>query len=291
MLKAIVVCCWLVSHCAQAQIEVITIPPQSDHDASHSYFVTLLGLALKNTEATHGRVSLNYGPKMEQGRAFHELKLGQKINVYWAGTSLSREEQFLTVKVPLVKGLLGYRVSLIQKAKLAVFKQVRGIQELRQLSACQGQHWPDSDILESAGIAVRRTAIYELLFRQLDAGRCDFFPRGIHEAMAELNARQAKYPEMTMHTDFLIYYPFPMYFFVSPKHPELATRLRKGLDIAIRNGQFEQHLRTDPVTAHLFPLKRWIQKPVILLKNPLLPSDTVVDDPKYWIKPDLSHQF
>lgn len=270
---------------AQAVESIRVIPPQSDYDASHNYFSELLQLSLDLTSDEYGLAKIVYSTQMEQGRALLELKKGRELDVYWAGTTIQREQELMPIRIPLVKGLLGFRVSLIRSDRLNDFANVKNLSQLQKMTACQGLHWPDSDILEFSGIPVKRGPIYELLFRQLNAGRCDFFPRGLHEAFSEMKAREVKYPEMRLYSDIIIYYPFPMYFFVAPNQTQLATRIERGLNRAINRGYFLEHMKTHSVTSHLFPLEQWSNKRVIKLNNPFLAKDTPINNARYWFLP------
>lgn len=269
-----------------ASTELRTIPPQSDFDVSHNYFVTLLQMMLDNTASEYGQSNVTHVVRMEQGRAFYELKRGKIIDVYWAGTSIDREEEFTAIRIPLLKGLLGYRLSIIREDSQSNFQSIKNLKDLKKYTACQGRHWPDSDILENAGIDVRRGPIYELMFGQLAAGRCDFFPRGIHEGGPELTARRDKYPNLRLFSDTIVYYPFPMYFFVRKGNIDLAERLELGLERAIDSGEFDLLLEKHPITSKLFPLTQWGEKNIIAIRNPLLPRDTPITNSRYWVRPD-----
>ncbi|WP_415894062.1 hypothetical protein ACMXYN_06740 [Neptuniibacter sp. PT8_73] len=265
--------------------QIKTIAPQSSYDVSHHYFVTLLQNVLETTADKYGHSQVVYSSQMEQGRALYELTKGSKLDVYWAGTSISRERTLIPIRIPLLKGLLGFRASIIRAEDEEKFRAITSIEQLRELTACQGAHWPDSDILENAGMVVRRNPVYENMFQELAEGRCDFFPRGIHEGAGEVTARLAVYPNLTLFTDVVIYYPFPMYFFVSAKNPELAERLTTGLEKSIDDGTLEHHLQTHPVTSRLFPMDQWKDTQIFILDNPLLPRDTPIQDHRYWVKP------
>ncbi|WP_415911476.1 substrate-binding periplasmic protein [Neptuniibacter sp. QD37_11] len=243
-------------------------------------------MMLDNTASEYGQSNVAHVVRMEQGRAFYELKRGKIIDVYWAGTSIDREEEFTAIRIPLLKGLLGYRLSIIREDSKSKFQSIKHLKDLRRYTACQGRHWPDSYILESAGIEVRRGPIYELMFGQLAAGRCDFFPRGIHEGGPELMARREKYPNLRLFSDTIVYYPFPMYFFVRKGNIELAERLELGLERAIDSGEFDLLLEKHPITSTLFPLTQWGEKNIIAISNPLLPRDTPIKNSRYWIRPD-----
>ncbi|WP_415905634.1 hypothetical protein ACMXYW_06470 [Neptuniibacter sp. QD48_55] len=274
----------LPAHANQVS-QIKTIAPQSSYDVSHHYFTTLLQNILESTAAEYGPSQVVYSSQMEQGRALYELTKGSKLDVYWAGTSISRERTLIPIRIPLLKGLLGFRASIIRAEDEEKFKAITSLEQLQELTACQGAHWPDSDILENAGMAVRRNPVYEHMFAELAEGRCDFFPRGIHEGGGEVAARLAIYPNLKLFTDFVIYYPFPMYFFVSSKNPELAERISKGLEANIDSGSLDQHLQNHPVTSRLFPMKQWKDKQIFVLDNPLLPRNTPTENNRYWITP------
>jgi len=265
--------------------QVKTIAPQSAYDVSHHFFVTLLQEILNNTSEEYGRSQVVFTSQMEQGRALFELTRSSRIDIYWAGTSIARERTLIPIRIPLLKGLLGFRASIIRAEDETKFENIASLAQLQNFTACQGEHWPDSDILENAGFSVKRNPVYEEMFQQLATGRCDFFPRGIHEGGGEVAARLAIYPNLKWHSDFVIYYPFPMYFFVSDKNPELAERITKGLEQAIDSGALDEHLQTHPVTSRLFPIDQWRDKQVFVLDNPLLPRDTPIENNRYWIKP------
>ena len=120
----------------------------------------------------------------------------------------------MPIRIPLFKGLLGYRVSLIHKSNYEKFVGI-GKKELQALIACQGQHWPDSDILEDNQFQVARVVRFDSMFKMLNQGRCDYFPRSIFEGYAELLSAQQLYPDLMMFDEVILQYDFPMYYFVN----------------------------------------------------------------------------
>lgn len=266
-------------------IQVTTIPPQSEYDSSHAYFIALLALALDETKDSHGAYNIAYSKQFEQGRAIQDLKNNHDINVYWAGTSIEREQDLQAIPIPLVKGMLGMRLFAIQQRKAYQFAKVASLSDLSQLNACQGTHWPDSDIMEAAGITVRRVAQYELMWGMLERGRCDYFPRGVHEIYSEIEARKMAYQDLAIFPGTGLYYPFPMYFFTSKENTELAARITQGLEQAIDNGRFESLMRSHSATKHLFPLTQWQAVHWLSIDNPTLPASATPKNPRYWYQP------
>lgn len=258
------------------------IPPQSQYDSSHDYFSTLLELIFKDDKK---KTTIEHTYKMQQGRAFVQLKNNKSIDVYWAGTSLKRENEFNAIKIPLLKGLLGYRVLIINKNNKKLFDDIKSIDDLKKLKACQGKHWPDTAILEKSEFNVIKNSNYEAMFLQVLKGRCDYFPRGIHEGYSEIESRKLVYKDLLIYDKIIIYYPFPMYFFVSKENKELAKKIENGLLKLIENGTFEQHLRNNAVTKHLFPSSNWQNKTIFEINNHLLSKSTDFHNRKFWIIP------
>ena len=271
-----------------ASQSIKTIPPQSQFDASHSYFIGLLELVLAKTAADYGPAEIVFSMQMEQGRAFLELQRNTGLDVYWAGTSIIREQRLKAIRIPLVKGMLGFRQFVIHKNRRQDFARITNLSDLQKMVACQGAHWPDSDVLEGAGLKVMRNPIYENMFKQVAAGRCDYFPRGVHEGRAEVAARAQAYPSLIWYQGLTLYYPFPMYFFVSSDNSVLHRRITQGLKKAVADGSFERYMQQDPTTAHLFPLQKWLKIKTIVIKNQQLSEDTPVHDLRYWMQPPRS---
>jgi ABC-type amino acid transport substrate-binding protein len=267
---------------AIAERFVITTPPQSKFDISHGYFIGLLELILDKTSDKYGAVDIRFSEVLQQGRAIVELENNRRIDVYWAGTSINREERLGTIRIPLIKGMLGIRQFIVRQSNLDKFKRVKTLTQLAQFRACQGAHWPDSDVLEQAGLSVIRNPVYEDMFKQLSAKRCDYFPRGIHEGKAEVASRKNIYPDLVWYENIILNYPFAMYFFVSKQRSDLKQRIEEGLQLIIADGSFKQYMQSHPITASLFPLKQWLAIPRLSIINHQLPLNTPINDRRYW---------
>lgn len=257
--------------------------PQSDVDASHSYFVQLLQLALDKTEEEYGKAEVvitNFN--VSQGRALQELESGAHIDVDWAGTNKERENLLEPIRVPLIGGLLGYRIPVIRVEDIDLFDSVRTLEDLRQFNAVQGSHWPDSDILESVGLNISRVPKFEVMYPMLINRRVDYFPRGVNEVYAEVE----NYGEdlLTAYDKLIIAYKFPMYFFTSKDNKDLAMRIEKGLLIAIDDGSFLDFIKSHPSTKNIFPLDKFKNSIIIYIDNPYLPELTPINEKKLWIE-------
>ncbi len=264
----------------------IRIPqPRSPHDISHDYYVGLLEKVLRKGAAGRPLPRIKATLVMEQGRASRELLKGDLIDLIWVGIQPEKDTQFRAIRIPLERGLMGFRKFTILSNRHADFEQVLGLTQLKRLLACQGSHWPDTAILQAAQLPVMASPVYENLFPQLVAGRCDYFPRGLHEGVAELKQRQHLYPQLIRYQDIMLHYPFAVYFFTAPHHEALAQWLERGLEAMIDDGELLAYMQQHPLTAHVFPLyqqnaSRWFE-----LHNPLLPVDTDYRNRRYWFVP------
>ena len=97
-------------------------------------------------------------------------------------TSSKREQNFAPVRIPLYKGILGYRVFLTHKDNLSRFENIDE-SALKQLVACQGESWPDSSTLEHNGYTVATASRFIQLIKLTHKKRCDYFPRAIYEGL------------------------------------------------------------------------------------------------------------
>lgn len=288
VLLAGLLCYSLMAVAEQASAtQALLIPkPRSEFDINHQYYTSLLEKAL--TKAAAGRTvpELKTTFAMEQGRALRELAKGESLDVFWVGTDLAKEQEFRAIRIPLERGLMGFRKFILRKDSVAKFNSVRSLQQLQQLTACQGAFWPDIQIMRQSGLKVEEAPVYENIFKQLVAGRCDYFPRGLHEGVIELEKRRFLYPELVRYNNLMLHYPFAVYFFTRKTNEALALWIEQGLEQMIDDGELLTHMQQQELTRHVFPLKHSSADPWISIKNPLLSPDTPVNNSRYWFQPE-----
>lgn len=288
VLSLILLACWL--HIANANAKVLVIKhaqAESPDDHRNQYFLDLLKLALDKTVASDGDYSIQECDQlMPQRRAMQQMQKQRCINLVWTMTSAKREAQALAVRIPLLKGLLGQRVLLIRKSDVARFQDIHNIKQLGQLLAGQGMGWPDVEILKANQLPVIEGTLYEGLFGMLQRGRFDYMPRGLNETEQEL--RQHPDLDLMVEPHLLLSYTAPIYFFVKRDNYQLATRLEKGLRLAIEDGSFEALFRRYNYhkLAELLEQRR-----VIKLFNPSLSAQTPVNDDSLWVIPYRQQRF
>lgn len=156
------------------------------YDARYDYDWLVLRSALEKTTPSHGPFEMKqFSEAMSPQRVAQELVLPNgRINVMARAASPEFDRSFITVRIPIDKGLLGYRVLLVRKDDLPRFARVRSVQDLRKLRAGMGKGWTDVAVLAHAGLPptlrlryplprylyLRRDAEGEALARRLTAG-------------------------------------------------------------------------------------------------------------------------
>jgi hypothetical protein len=268
-------------------ITTLRIPaPRSDLDTSSSYHIQLLQMALARAADGRELPALQVTMPMEQGRAAHELALGRSIDIFWMGADKQRSRMLHMIPIPLERGLIGYRQFIVHKKRLAEFEQVKSVKALSQFTACQGAQWPDADILRDANLPVVTSTGYEQLFKQVAAGRCDYFPRGFHEINIEMAKRGAAYPELTIADSAILHYPYGIYFFVKKDNKQLADWIERGLQQLIDDGELIRHMQTHQHTSRAFPLMTSHHRHLISIPNEEFPAGQDTSNKRYWFQPE-----
>jgi hypothetical protein len=264
---------------AAAARTVVYPRAETDVDERDRYPVQLLKLALSKTNS-----SIELKPHavfMLQVRAMREVERQSGLDIVWTMTSREREQALLPIRIPIDRGLLGWRLLLVQPAREPDFAQVHSLDALKAMRGGQGADWPDTTILRAAGLAIDESARYGDLFQKLAAGRIDYFPRSVQEIWGELDSHRDQ--GFVIEPTLALHYPTAMYFFVSKQRPELAAEIRKGLEIALRDGSFEALFQKN--FGEVLKRSRLGERQVFELKNPLLPPETPLHDARLWYRP------
>ena len=234
--------CAVVTRAAQP-MQYIYPPPESGADVRMQYYWDLLDAALKITTDRYGPYTLATSPKvMNAARAELFLVNSTEITVTARTTSAEREKALLPIRIPVDKGLTGYRLFLIQQETQQRLSRVRTFTDLKAFSIGQGNQWVDTDILRASGLTVVTGGNYDTLFTMLSAGRFDAFSRGVNEIGKEWSAGKVSNPQLAIEKDLLLYYPLPRYYFFSrtPEGERLAKRVEGGLTALKKSGEFEK---------------------------------------------------
>jgi len=285
--------CWSTG--LQAADEVIINRPSAAGDKRSEYTFEILRTALKKTEASFGaytfklanvhmqRANLASAPMPANDRLLHEIKRGELITVAALVTRPEWENEALVVRIPLERGLMSYRVFLIRRQDQTQFSALRNLSELKALRSGAGETWSNYRVLQHHGFTLIPTNDYEGQFRMLVNGRFDYITRGVHEAFVEIKQYGARFPQMAIEEELLLHLPLPQYFFVSPRHPQLAKRIEAGLKIMLRDGSFERIFQRHH--GKLISAANFCTRRVFRIDNPFLGPETPLDKTEYWFDP------
>jgi hypothetical protein len=183
---------WILLHlamAAKAEQTIIPIEVQgSQHDSQYSYFLDLLKMALETSKAKNEVFEVKYNVRNNsQARWISILQKTTNNSVIWTMSDAEREEQLRPIRIPLSKGLFGYRVLVIRNGEQKRFNQINNISDLAGFICGQGIHWPDTRIMKANGLRLITAESTESLFNMIQAKRFDYFPRGALEAWLELS--------------------------------------------------------------------------------------------------------
>lgn len=250
-------------------------------DERGQYPISLLKLALQKSGAVYQTKPSKHD--MPQWRTLRHVQMNKELDVVWTFTTPEREQSLLPIRIPIDRGLLGWRLLLINAADEARFASLDDVDQLRALRSGQGHDWPDFPILKSNGFNVSPSSSYSGLFAMLQRQRIAYFPRSLTEIEPEVRAHSAQ--ALVVAPRWVLHYPAPLYFFVSKDKPELAAAIERGLLTAIKDGSmrqlFLQHFGETIAHAKLN------QRTVVRLTNPFLSPETPLQRADLWFSPAL----
>lgn len=264
--------CFLAHHASSDTHSVVTIAPLSDKDTRYIYVNDLLRQALQKTAQTEGASSIDYYPEaVSRERTFQLLKEG-KIDVIAEATQRDWEESLIPIRIPIRKGVQGYRLFLVHKDHANTLSSSKTLDDVRELTTGAGFQWVIRGILEQNKFDVVTSRSYESLFKMLNADRFSTFSRGANEIFTEFEAYRGKNPNILIDETTALYTPLPTFYFVSPKNKPLADRIKKGLEMMLENGEFDQFFYSyhkDILKASSLDTRK-----IFILNNPNLSKQT-----------------
>ncbi|BCB27254.1 hypothetical protein SKTS_21400 [Sulfurimicrobium lacus] len=247
----------------------------------YEYRWKLLELALSHTqkEGDEPFQLVPYAEDITQNRGMSLLQSGE-LDVIALGTNVERESRMLPIKIDILRGIIGFRLLVIRAADQARIARMDEAAIRQQLTFGLNSQWADLPILQGNGFTVLTSTSYENLFGMLASGRFDAFPRGLNEARRELDQRKQIYPQLAVEKTKALYFPYPVYFWVSKTNTALAQRIERGLKLSLADGSFRKLFET--YHAAEIEMLAGEKRLVIRLSNPILPTGTAEPDTRWW---------
>ncbi|MBN7820697.1 transporter substrate-binding domain-containing protein [Bowmanella yangjiangensis] len=254
------------------------IYPQPAQANDSDYPQVLLAKALQTAGLDyHLRPSAD---SIVQSRALRQLKANDGIDVVWTMTSVEREKQLLPVRIPIFKGLYGWRLLMIKASSQSKLDHIDSVSALAAIPLLQGQGWPDTYVLQANGLRVSGTPQTHDLFEMLLRDRGIAFPRSILEIWTEQENYQS---DLVVEKQLALFYPTAIYFFFRPTDTVLAAGIKSGLKQMLANGEFDRLFTAYHQQA--IDKARLFERKVLPLWNPLLPQLTPLEQERYWYRP------
>ncbi|MGV8836932.1 hypothetical protein [Cellvibrio sp.] len=200
--------------------------------------------------------------------------------------ALSYEDELLKsgdliyIPFPLELGALSYRICYANKKFTKQVREIDSLQELKAYKVGVGTGWVDAKILHHHGLQIVEGSNITGLFRMTQAGRTDLFCPSPTEYFHELDIEKAT--DFQLDNKLALYYPLPKFLFSHKSNQALMDRIKEGIDIAYKDGSFQQLWRE----VHEADLKRakLDERHFIKMENPFI--TTLNDDYKrYLINP------
>ena len=245
---------------------------------SDSYQFAQLQNALSYLPEKNYQLS-NFKGAIPKHRAFDFMNNQKGIDVIFGGSTLARENMSTPVRIPILKGLNGWRIPLVNKNKVEFFKTVKSIDEFKKLVPGQFHRWSDTRVLESNNIEVAKVSDYESLYHMLDKERIDYFPLSILEVKGEYQPR--KHLNITIDKNLIVHYPTAYYFYVGKNNQALADDILFGLEQAISDDSFNEIFLQ--YHGEVINDIRKIKRRVFSLDNPYLSIKTPLSRTDLWI--------
>jgi len=259
-----------ISASTYANNDIVSIRYQS---GANGYIAELLVLALEKSGIEFEHVPIKNLPS--QKRTLLLLGEDNAIDLTWTVTNVKREEQALAVKIPLDKGLLGYRIPLIHKKNPELFKNKRHTTDIRKLHFGLRFDWPDLEIFKQNELSTFSFTTNSQAINLLKSSRIDAIPDGV------LEVGSYEYPpELTYDKHVVLYYPSAVYFFVAKENQILHDALERGLNLSLKDGSWQKLF--DKHFSQVIKNVDLSKRTLIRLDNPLLPRTAPIDMPKYW---------
>lgn len=266
----------LFAHGSATGVEIVRYPiPESAADQRYDYPRKLLELVLSKTRTAY---RVEYPTvSMSQNRQIVELEAGRMIDVAPLPSSAEREARLLPIRIPLNKGLLGWRLGLVRKGDTDRVAQVKTLADLMGVRLAQGQDWPDTQILSGNGLHVINGSNYEGLFKMLESQRFDYFPRSVMEIWDEQEAHAST---LEIEPHLALHYFYDSYFFVNKRNTKLAADINEGMEKAVADGSFDKLFNEH--WGERVRKARLNERTVIKLRNPLLTPETPSHRNELW---------
>ncbi len=229
---------------------------ESESDYRRDYYRILLNTVMERTKAEYGPYSVEEAPMfMERPRLMREMQAGKKVNIVAIQADPDWLQALPSIPIPVELGLHSWRLAFIDGKKQAYIRRLVSKGQLKSATAGVGTTWVLKSVLESNGYATVKGNSYGGLFLMLQAGRFDYYLRGIPDVLDEFHSHHHAFPDLKIDDSMVVYARVPILFFVAPGEERLRQRVTAGMEAMMKDGTLEQlvlkYFRADLERANL----------------------------------------
>lgn len=211
------------------------------------------------------------------------------LDIIWSSAIPTENTELKAIRIPIFKGLTGYRILVIRQGEQGRFDSVQQLSELKNLLAGQGAFWGDTQILRQAGMSVVTSTRGRNLWQMLHKKRFDFMPLGMHEPWKDLAIRSDL--NLIVEKNILLKYPFALFFYVNKKNNALFDYISSGMKAAIKDKSYNLLLRRSEMIRDMSRYANIQNRRVIVLANPDFHQHTPKENIQYWLTPEELLKF
>lgn len=207
-------------------------------------------------------------PGDEESRVFSDKDHDVFVTV--AGNRKFEAGGVIDIPHPMARNLLGYRIPVIRAQDAGAFAAIQTVDAMKSLRHGIPETWSDAEVFRHNGYAVAEEGTFDDIFQRLNSGRFDYSAFGANEVLGVFENRASKQTGLAIDDHLLMFYPFPLVFYVNPGRPGLAERIENGMLEIEKSGKlgeiFGRHYGD---VVERLGLK---QRTLFILDNPLVPE-------------------
>lgn len=199
-------------------------------------------------------------------------------DVNWMHTSIKREQELIPIRIPVYKGLIGWRILLIHKDLQQDMRTLSSLEGLKQIKMGQAFDWPDTEVLQAHEFNLVLASNAQTLMNMLKGHRIDAFPRSMVEIWDEFELHGDS--NVVIDTNIALVYPTAFYTFVDKRRPELAVAIERGMEEAVKDGSYDKLF--DRYFSEVIRRADLHKRRIFYLDNPELSGKTPLHRPELW---------
>lgn len=263
-------------HTTSSNTQMTTIKFWNGNKSSsrQSYEREVLDAVLAATRKGYGNIPVQEDqtdyPDPEDEAGIFRIKEFDLFGTVAGNPKLAGEKKSL-IPHPMMKGLLGYRILIVRAEDQEKFAAISQATDLQNQAMGIPFGWADAELFRRNGYEVVEAGGFDELFANQLKKKFAYTTFGANEIENVFGERAASLGGLAIDQSLLLYYPFPLVFYVNPENLELVSRMNLGMQIIVKNGEldkiFERHF------GNLAARLQLNERNIIHLENPLLPAE------------------